>query len=101
MKACERQPKVLVGFLYCGIYLAAVVVAGILKYLNNVIQTIIGQRALADMRKALYHHILTLPLNFFRKTQPGMVVSSIITELHTSWSWTLSPFSIKRGLDRS
>jgi ABC-type multidrug transport system fused ATPase/permease subunit len=71
-------------FLYCGIYLAAVVVAGILKYLNNIIQTIIGQRALADIRKALYHHILTLPLNFFRKTQPGMVVSSIITELTTS-----------------
>ena len=71
-------------FLYCGIYLASVIVAGILKYLNNVIQTIIGQRALADIRKALYHHILTLPLNFFRKTQPGMVVSSIITELTTS-----------------
>jgi ABC-type multidrug transport system fused ATPase/permease subunit len=69
--------------MYCGIYLAAVITAGLLKYLNNVIQTIIGQRALADMRKALYHHILTLPLNFFRKTQPGMVVSSLITELTT------------------
>ncbi|UCH21608.1 MAG: ABC transporter ATP-binding protein/permease [Deltaproteobacteria bacterium] len=71
-------------FMYCGIYLAAVIAAGMLKYLNNIIQTIIGQRALADIRKALYHYILTLPLNFFRKTQPGMVVSSLITELTTS-----------------
>ncbi|MGD2272582.1 MAG: ABC transporter ATP-binding protein, partial [Desulfobacterales bacterium] len=76
--------KVDLLFMYCGIYLAAVVAAGILKYLNNIIQTVIGQRALSDMRKALYHHILTLPLNFFRKTQPGMVVSSLIAELTTS-----------------
>jgi ABC-type multidrug transport system fused ATPase/permease subunit len=81
-------------FHYCGIYLAAVVVAGILKYLNNIIQTIIGQRALADIRKALYHHILTLPLNFFRKTQPGMVVSSIITELTTSGNFVGMAISV-------
>ena len=36
------------------------------------------------MRKELYHHILTLPLGFFRKTQPGLVVASLITELATS-----------------
>ncbi len=69
---------------YCGIYLAAVIVAGGLKYLINVLETVIGQRALAEMRKGLYHHILTLPLNFFRKTQPGMVVSSLVTELTTA-----------------
>ena len=33
------------------------------------------------MRKALYHHIVTLPLNFFRKTQPGTVVNALTTEL--------------------
>ena len=68
-------------FLYCGYYLAAVVVATGLKYLISALQNLIGERALADMRKALYHHILTLPLNFFRKTQPGLVVSSLVTEL--------------------
>lgn len=66
---------------YCGIYLAAVVLASGLKYVINILQALIGQRALADMRKALYHHILTLPLNFFRKTQPGMVVASLVSEL--------------------
>ena len=68
-------------FWYCGYYLAAVVVATGLKYLISALQNLIGERALADMRKALYYHILTLPLNFFRKTQPGLVVSSLVTEL--------------------
>lgn len=66
---------------YCGVYLAAVVFFSLLKYLTNIIQTLITQRATARMRKALYHHILTLPLNFFRKTQPGMVVNALSSEL--------------------
>lgn len=67
--------------IYCGIYLASVVTASGLKFLINILQDLISQRTLAAMRKGLYHHILTLPLNFFRKTQPGMVVSSLVTEL--------------------
>jgi len=68
-------------FTYCGIYLAAVVFFSLLKYLINIIQTIITQRTTARMRTALYHHILTLPLNYFRKTQPGTVVNALTTEL--------------------
>jgi ABC-type multidrug transport system fused ATPase/permease subunit len=67
--------------IYCGIYLASVVTASGLKFIINILQDLISQRTLAAMRKGLYHHILTLPLNFFRKTQPGMVVSSLVTEL--------------------
>jgi len=66
---------------YCGVYLVAVVFNSALKYLTNVIQTLITQRATAAMRKALYHHILTLPLGFFRNTQPGSVVNSLVAEL--------------------
>ncbi|MFH1139899.1 MAG: ABC transporter ATP-binding protein/permease [Pseudomonadota bacterium] len=68
-------------FLYCGIFLAAVVVASGLKFLVSVLQTQISQVALANMRKDLYHHILTLPLSFFRKTPAGMVVSALVNEL--------------------
>lgn len=68
-------------FIYCGIYLVAVISASTLKYLMTILQNLISQRSLAGMRQELYHHILTLPLNFFRKTQPGMVVSSLVTEL--------------------
>ena len=69
--------------LYCGIYLAAVLTASGLKFLTNMVQVVISQRATAYMRKSLYHYILTLPLPFFRNTQPGMVVSSLINELTT------------------
>jgi len=70
--------------LYCGLYLAAVLINSALKYLISVLQTIIGQRAAAGMRKELYQHTLNLPLTFFRKTQPGMVVQSFATELATA-----------------
>jgi ABC-type multidrug transport system fused ATPase/permease subunit len=70
--------------LYSGIYLAAVVASGGLKFLITYLESLIGERALAEMRKALYHHILTLPINFFRKTQPGMVVSALVSELASS-----------------
>jgi ABC-type multidrug transport system fused ATPase/permease subunit len=66
---------------YCGIYLASVIFFSALKYLINIIQTLISQRATANMRKELYHHILTLPLGFFRNTQPGSVVNSLVGEL--------------------
>jgi ABC-type multidrug transport system fused ATPase/permease subunit len=67
--------------LYSGFYLAAVFFFSVFKYLTNIIQTLITQRTTARMRKDLYHYILTLPLNFFRKTQPGTVVNALSTEL--------------------
>jgi ABC-type multidrug transport system fused ATPase/permease subunit len=79
-----KLKKIDLLLFYCGIYLVAVVSANGLKYLINILQTVIGQRAGADMRKGLYHHILTLPLSFFRRTQPGMVVSSLVNELATA-----------------
>ena len=65
--------------LYCGIYLVAVIAASLLKYSINILQTIIGQRTLSDMRQALHAHILTMPLGFYRKTQPGLVVAALTT----------------------
>ncbi|MFH1292845.1 MAG: ABC transporter ATP-binding protein/permease [Pseudomonadota bacterium] len=67
--------------LYCGLYLAAVLLSSGLKYLISVLMNLISQRALANMRKAVYQHILTLPLSFFRKTGPGLVVTSLVNEL--------------------
>jgi ABC-type multidrug transport system fused ATPase/permease subunit len=80
--------------LYSGIYLAAVILQGAFKFLINFIETLIGQRALAEMRKALYHHILTLSMSFFRTTQSGMVVSSLITELTTAGNFVGTAFSV-------
>ncbi|MDJ0783005.1 MAG: ABC transporter ATP-binding protein/permease [Desulfosarcinaceae bacterium] len=68
-------------FLYCGFYLAAVVAANGFKFAMNALQAVISQRATARMREALYHHALTLPLTYYRNTQPGAVVNAVINEL--------------------
>lgn len=68
-------------FVYCGIYLLGVVLASGLKYLINIMQTKIGQQATMEMRRQLYDHLLRLPLSFFKKTQPGMVVTSLLNEV--------------------
>jgi ABC-type multidrug transport system fused ATPase/permease subunit len=66
---------------YCAIYLASVLAASSLKYLITVLQVMISQRTLTRMRKDLFAHIISLPLGFFRNTQPGLVVSSLVSEL--------------------
>lgn len=69
-------------FLYCGLYIGAVLLAGITKYVINVMQTIIGQKILVEMRTQLYQHILQLPLQFYRTMQPGTVISAMTAELN-------------------
>ncbi len=66
---------------YCAIYLASVLAASGLKYLITILQVMISQRTLTRMRKDLFAHIISLPLGFFRNTQPGLVVSSLVSEL--------------------
>lgn len=73
---------------YCLIYIAAVAAASGFKLVINYLQARIGEEAMLAMRSELYHHILTLPLSFFRRTQPGMVVSSLMTELSTAGTFT-------------
>jgi len=66
---------------YCGYYLGAVMLANVLKYAINVLETLISQRTTARMRTDLYKHILHLPMSFFRNTQPGFVVNALVSEL--------------------
>jgi ABC-type multidrug transport system fused ATPase/permease subunit len=73
--------KINLLLLYCGLYLAAVLVASGLKFAITAIQTYLGQETLSRIRKELYAHILTLPIGFFRKASSGMVVSSLVTEV--------------------
>jgi len=80
--------------VYSGIYLVAITVAGGLKLAINYLQALIGERAMNQMRKDLYEHILTLPLGFFRKTQPGMVVASLMTELSTAGTFAGMAFAV-------
>lgn len=74
-----KQLKLLA--IYCTLYFLSVMTASLLKFAINVIQAMISERATAAMRIALFKHILTMPLGFFRNTQPGVVVNSLVNEL--------------------
>ena len=67
--------------LYCGLYLGMVILFSSLKFAINMLQAYIGQKILLEMRGELYQHILRLPLQFFRQTQPGTVMTSLMAEL--------------------
>ena len=81
-------------FLYCAIYIIAITTASGLKLAINYLQAVIGERAMTAMRKELYQHILSLSLGFFRTTQPGMVVSSLMTELSTAGTFAGMAFAV-------
>ncbi|OIP95159.1 MAG: ABC transporter ATP-binding protein [Syntrophobacteraceae bacterium CG2_30_61_12] len=68
-------------YVYCSYYLLAVVTASLLKYVITILQTYIGEQTLVKVRKDLYAHILQLPLQYYRKTPAGLVVSSLVTEV--------------------
>ncbi len=68
--------------LYCGLYFAAVLLAGATKYAINVLQMVIGQKILVELRTELYHHVLQLPLQYYRSMQPGTVISAMTAELN-------------------
>ena len=80
--------------IYCSIYILAITAASGLKMAINSLQTLIGERAMLAMRQALYHHILTLPLSFFRTTQPGTVVAALMTELSTAGNFAGMAFAV-------
>ncbi len=69
-------------YLYCGLYMGAVLIAALLKYLIYTMQAVLGQKILIDMRKEIFQHILQLPLPFFHRTQAGMIISSVTAELN-------------------
>ncbi|MFT5699078.1 MAG: ABC-type bacteriocin/lantibiotic exporter with double-glycine peptidase domain [Desulforhopalus sp.] len=80
--------------VYSLIYIAAITAASALKLAINYLQAIIGEQAMNLMRKELYQHILSLPLGFFRNTQPGMVVASLMTELSTAGTFAGLAFAV-------
>ena len=67
-------------YRYCALYIGAVTLAGVLKFAINLLQVYIGERTLKIVREKLYAHLLSLPVQFYRRTSPGNVISYIITE---------------------
>jgi ATP-binding cassette subfamily B protein len=58
-----------------------VVVLGLFTALRFYFVTKLGERVVADMRKTIYNHILSLDQAFFLKTRTGEVLSRMTTDL--------------------
>jgi ABC-type multidrug transport system fused ATPase/permease subunit len=74
-------------YLYCGLYMGSIIIAGLMKYGANVLQEAIGQKILIWMRREIYQHLLQLPLSFFHRTQTGTTVSAMGAELNAIGSF--------------
>lgn len=80
-EAIDKRDELLLLW-YCGFYISAVFLAGLSKYLINMLQVIIGQKILIDLRTDLYMHVLHLPLQRYRGLRPGSAISAMTGELN-------------------
>lgn len=60
--------------------LVAVVVLGIATYARFYMVTWLGERVVADIRRAVYDHVLSLPPAFFETTRTGEILSRLTAD---------------------
>ncbi len=77
------------------ILLAVLVLQGFISYFRVTLFAHASEKGTADLRKAVYDKIITLPVNFFEKNQSGELVSRVtsdVDKLYSLFSITLVEF---------
>ncbi len=77
------------------ILLAILVVQGFISYHRVLLFASVSERGIADVRRALYQRLITLPVVFFEKTRVGELVSRLtadVERLYNAFSITLAEF---------
>ena len=72
---------------------AITAVQGVISYWRIILVTKFSERALADIRNALYNKMITLPVVFFERNRVGDLSSRInsdVTQLQEMMSWSLN-----------
>jgi ABC-type multidrug transport system fused ATPase/permease subunit len=64
----------------CGLFLAVVLVSGLLKYVVNVYAGVVAERMLRRLRYQLFSHMLRFPLTQYRRVSQGELVQMINAE---------------------
>jgi ABC-type bacteriocin/lantibiotic exporter with double-glycine peptidase domain len=67
-------------FALCGMFLALVLISGLLKYVLNVYAGIVAERMLRRLRYQLYGHVLRFPIPHLRRVSQGELVQMINAE---------------------
>ncbi len=79
-----------------GMFLIAIlVVQGAISYGRVMLFAQVSEKGTADIRKALYHRIISLPIVFFEKTRVGELLSRLtndVEKLYNTFSFILAEF---------
>jgi len=71
------------------------VVQGVISYFRVMLFAIVSERGTADLRKDLYHKLVTLPFPFYEKSRVGEISSRLasdVDQLYSAFSVTLAEF---------
>ena len=74
---------------------AILIVQGLVSYFRVITFAIVSEKGLADLRKALFNHLLTLQIYFFETNKVGELISRVsadVEKLYSAFSFTLAEF---------
>ena len=77
------------------ILLVVLLVQGFTSYAQVILNAIVSEKSMADLRKVLYAKLISLPIFFFEKNRVGELMSRIssdVGQLQTVFSFTLLNF---------
>lgn len=77
------------------ILLGILVVQGVFSYSRVMLFAYVSEKGTADLRKALYEKLVSLPIVFFEKSRVGELVSRLtadVERLYNAFSFTLAEF---------
>ncbi|MCB9288782.1 MAG: ATP-binding cassette domain-containing protein [Lewinellaceae bacterium] len=80
-----------VGWVLLGI----LAVQGVVSYTRILLFAVVSEKGIADVRKALYEKLVTLPIVFFEQSRVGELVSRLtadVEKLYSAFSITLAEF---------
>lgn len=79
------------GFVLFGI----LIVQGVISYFRVMLLSVVSEKAIADLRKELYHKLISFPFSFYEKTRVGEIgsrIASDVDQLYSAFSITLIEF---------
>ncbi len=80
-----------IGWILAGVLVAQ----GFVSYLRIYLFAIVSEKGIADLRKALYNKLVSLPIVFFEQSRVGDIVSRLtsdVEKLYSAFSITLAEF---------
>ena len=99
----DAVPATLLGYpmdqikylvVLCLGFLLAVTIAGLLKYIINVVRGVIGEQVLRQFRATLYEHVLRFPVPMFKRVSQGEIIPMITAETEPLGEFIGDSFSL-------